>query len=94
MAIWSVLCPSNSATVRRCTPAITSLLAKVWHLQCQVTTLDLRLFERAGKPATRSLERLAGEGRPASLSSSSSAVQFLQGGDCDRMRGKIQSTQT
>ena len=35
-AIWSVLCPSSSATVRRSTPAITSLLAKVWRLQCQV----------------------------------------------------------
>jgi len=36
MTIWSVLCPSSSATVRRSTPAITSLLAKVWRLQCQV----------------------------------------------------------
>jgi len=36
MTIWSVLCPSNSATVRRSTPAITSLLAKVWRLQCQL----------------------------------------------------------
>ena len=34
MTICSVLCPSNSATVRRSTPAITSLLAKVWRLQC------------------------------------------------------------
>ena len=34
--IWSVLCPSSSATVRRSTPAITSLLAKVWRLQCHV----------------------------------------------------------
>ena len=36
MTICSVLCPSSSATVRRSTPAITSLLAKVWRLQCQV----------------------------------------------------------
>ena len=34
MTIWSVLCPSSSATVRRSTPAITSLLANVWRLQC------------------------------------------------------------
>ena len=36
MTIWSVLCPSSSATLRRSTPTITSLLAKVWLLQCQV----------------------------------------------------------
>jgi hypothetical protein len=36
MTIWIVLCLSNSATVRRSTAATTSLLAKVWRLQCQV----------------------------------------------------------
>jgi hypothetical protein len=36
MIICSVLCLSSSATVRRSTPAITSLLAKVCRLQCQV----------------------------------------------------------
>ena len=36
VTICSVLCPSSSATVRRSTPAITSLLAKVGRLQCRV----------------------------------------------------------
>jgi hypothetical protein len=50
--------------------------------------LDLRLFERAGKPAARSLERLAGSDRRADrhcFHSLGSTVQFLEGGDCDRV---------
>ena len=35
------LCPSSSATVRISAPAITSLLANVWRLQCQVYSSNL-----------------------------------------------------
>ena len=41
MTLWSVSCPSLSATVRRSTPAITSLPANVWRLQCQLYCLNL-----------------------------------------------------
>ncbi len=46
MTIWSVLWPSSSATVRRSTPAITSLLAKVWRLQRQGYPRSSPLRER------------------------------------------------
>jgi hypothetical protein len=36
LVICAVLCPRSSPTVCKSTPAITSLLAKVCRLQCQV----------------------------------------------------------
>ena len=35
IVIWMLLCPNSSPTMRRSTPAITSLLANVCRLQCQ-----------------------------------------------------------
>jgi hypothetical protein len=88
MTIWSVLCPSSSATVRRSTPAITSLLAKVWRLQCQVYPSIFASSRALGNQPRDpwSACRFARKDRHR-FHPLASTVQFLQGGDCDRVEG-------